>query len=1082
MNDAKAKVLWVAVLVTAVLAGGAPAWAQAKDDEALDLYYSANSLCSRRFYKLAANEYKEFLTKYPTHAKAPKAQWGLALALYSMGDLKQAEPLLAKLAKSPSIAEQDQLHNLWGSCLLEMKGRLPDAENAFAWTVKNAKDPKSKHVSNARIGLIETQFLQEKWAEVIAASDEMLKLVPDSPRAPNARYQGAVARLKLERYAPAAAVFEKLIASGKNADIVHRAVFQQGECMRQTEKLAEATALYETAAKTKKGIYSELAQYNLGLVLFTRGEFVKAVVELTAFGKDYPNSTFRDEARLYLGRAHLEAKDYGRAGTTLGALAGNKNSPQVGQATLWYARTYARQKKWDIVVRNLQKAMKQLQADPAMPGMLYELATAQMHLRKYSEASAAYAKAFATGKDPAQRAEFLRMQAFCLYRGGQFDQSIALCRQFLKEFPKDPNVADVVFYQGENLMLLKKAPEAMVHYTKFLTLAPKHTHAILALFRRGQILSAQEKWQASAADFEAVLAGEHSAPVFEETRFLAAECYSRLENWDKAIAAYEKFIDEKPAAPNVDGAMFNLALAYQRKDQPDKAIDVLTELIEEEYGRKIQGKPVRKRQRPPKGNPKKPRNKQPHLQNARVLLGQLLYDAGEYPRAKAVLLDAVKTYRETRTTGDGTAEYRLAWIAMKENNSAEAAKYFELLKKFPAHSFATDSSLQAAIIQMRTGKLREAQGTLERVLKEKPQHVKADQITYYLGICHARQNRYPQGIEHFKKVLAAYPKSTVADDALFWRAQCEERLVKTDGPDKAIATYKAFMTRHPDSEMLGDVIVDLSRLEHDKQLNAEVITRLTAATGPDSKVKLSPTLRSQAQYLLGWANFAEKKMLPAAVAFEAVTAMGKAKGQTLASAYFQAGEARRRMKEYEQAYIHFTKAVNTGRDTPTHEPAMLRKAQCEALTSRWRESHRTCQEFFKTYEQKNKRPSKLVPQARYQSGWAMQNQKQYAQAIVEYRKALAFRGRDENAARSQFQLGECLLMLNKLDEAVKELIRVESNYDFPNLKAMALLEIGRIMEMQKKPRQAIARYKEVITRFGQTTSANVAKKLLDKLQ
>jgi len=854
--------------------------------------------------------------------------------------------------------------------------------------------------------------------------------------------------------------------------------------MRQTDKLAEATELYKTAAQTKKGIYSELAQYNLGLVLFTRGQHVEAVAALTAFGKDYPNSKLKNEAKLYLGRAHLEVKDYGRAGTTLGQLA-NKG-PLMGEATLWYARTYARQKKWDIVVRNLQRSMPKLKADPAMPGLLYELATAQMRLGKHSEAAQAYAQAFAAGKDPSQKAEFLRMQAFCLYRAGQFAQSIALCQKFLAQFPKDPKVPDVIFYQAENLMLLKKAPEALVQYSKFLTVAPKHESAMLARFRRAQILSSQEKFKPAVEDIEAVLAQDHSAKVFEEARFLAAECYFRLEQWDKAISAYKAFIDEKPAALNVDRAMFNLSLAYQRKTppEPEKAIDVLTELIEEEYGRRIQGKPVRGRKKrdPAKGKPRRPRphNQQPQLQPARVELGRLLYEAEEYPRAKAVLLDAMKTYRDTRTKGNGNAEYYLAWIAMKENDNAEAAKYFEALKQYPGHNFATDSSLQAAILQIRTGKLREAQATLDRILRDKPNHVKADQITYYLGLCHARQNRYKEAIGFFAKVLSAYAKSDKADNALFWRAQCEERSGK-EGPARAIETYKAFLKQFPDSEMLGDVTVELSRLELDAEQHEQVITRLKAVTGPESKVKLSATLRSQALYLLGWAHFRRETWAPAAEAFEAMTALGKAKGETLASAYFQAGEARRKLKAHEQAYVHFSKAVSAGKGTTTHEPAMLRRAECEALTSRWRESHRTCLEFIKTYE-KSKPPSKLLPQARYQLGWSLQNQRQYAQAIVEYRKVLAFRKRDENAARAQFQLGECLLHLKKLDDAVKELIRVESTYDFPDWKAKALVEIGRVMEMQNKPKHAIARYKEVIARFGKTSAAAAARKLLDKLQ
>ena len=51
-------------IVLAALCFASVVSAQDKADPALDKYYSANSLCSRRFYKLAVAEYKDFLAKY----------------------------------------------------------------------------------------------------------------------------------------------------------------------------------------------------------------------------------------------------------------------------------------------------------------------------------------------------------------------------------------------------------------------------------------------------------------------------------------------------------------------------------------------------------------------------------------------------------------------------------------------------------------------------------------------------------------------------------------------------------------------------------------------------------------------------------------------------------------------------------------------------------------------------------------------------------------------------------------------------------------------------------------------------------
>ena len=145
--------------------------APAETDPAMDLYYSANSLCSRRFYKLAAVEYKTFLSKYGRHAKVPRAKWGLAISLYNLGQLKEAEGLLKSLAGHREIAAQGQLHNLWGACLLEQK-RFAEAERAFGWSVKNAKDPSSAQTAYARTVLIEALYLQDKWSEVIKVADQ----------------------------------------------------------------------------------------------------------------------------------------------------------------------------------------------------------------------------------------------------------------------------------------------------------------------------------------------------------------------------------------------------------------------------------------------------------------------------------------------------------------------------------------------------------------------------------------------------------------------------------------------------------------------------------------------------------------------------------------------------------------------------------------------------------------------------------------------------------------------------------------------------------------------------------------------
>jgi len=109
---------------------------------------------------------------------------------------------------------------------------------------------------------------------------------------------------------------------------------------------------------------------------------------------------------------------------------------------------------------------------------------------------------------------------------------------------------------------------------------------------------------------------------------------------------------------------------------------------------------------------------------------------------------------------------------------------------------------------------------------------------------------------------------------------------------------------------------------------------------------------------------------------------------------------------------------------------------------------------------------------------AAENQKNYPVALESYRKAIAAGPRDETAARSQFQAGECLLATGKFDEAIKEFNNVEVNHAFPAWSSKALLEMGRCLDSKGDKAAATARYREVVQKYSETEAAALARQLL----
>jgi len=1076
---------WALVFVWAC--GGAAA--RAGDDPAMDLYYSANSLCSRRFYKLAVNEYKTFLSKYGKHPKASLAKWGLAISHYNLGELKQAEPLLRELAGKREIAAQELLHNLWGACLLEQK-KFSEAEKAFAWSVKNAKDPASQQAANARTGLIEALFHQDKWKEVASVADEAAKLAPKSPYTPQVRYEGAVACSKLKQYGQAAAVLKEIVASAKDAALVHRATFHLAECLRLSDKIAQSAGLYKKAAFEQKGEFSEYAHYNHGMVLFLLGKHAESVQALAEFRKAYPKSSLAAEAALYAARGHIELKEYSKAEQLLRPLAGARSHPLTASALLWLARMHARAGNPTQAANQLRNVERQFAKDPLLPALLNELATAYMTLRRHDQAATAFERAQAVAKGD-EAVDFMRLRAFCLHRAGQYDASLRICDEFIRRNSKNPRLPDVLFLRAESL-LLKKRPEALAAYDAFLKADPKHKDALLARFRRAQLYAEQKKWDLAAENIEAVLAGDPNEPVFDPSWFMAGDFAFQSGQWDKAVKAFETFVARKPSQPNVDAALYHLAMAQERLDRKDRALETLRALIVDHYGQSIGDKNVLKGfakvSKGGKGGKVQRRRKESspayaYLQLARVAMGRLLYEAGRLDEARAVLLEARNSYGKLRQKRDGDAEYYLAWIAMKQDRRDDASKYFAELANFPNHAFAADSALQSAILQVLQGQFAPALDRLRRILRENPKHPKADLATYYAGLCYARLNKPSEALGYLRAMQQKYAKSDLADDALYWQGRCEE----LDGKDpaaraaKAVATYKQFLQRYPKSDLVPDVTVDLAKLEFEAKQYDQVVSRMVGLVGEDfAKPLESPSLRERALYLLGWSYSRTDKAALSAKAFEEMAKAQGKDGVMTASAAFQAGQARMRTREFQAALKHFAEAVGSAKPgTEDHASAMIRRAECEGLTDQWKRSQGTYEEFIRQY---GRAKHKLLPQAQFGLGWAMENQKDYARAIAAYRKVTARGVKDILSARCQFQIGECLFASDKLDDAVKEFILVESVYGVPEWTARAILELGRVREAQDREEEAMDRYREVIKRFSDSAAAGVAKTRLKALQ
>jgi TolA-binding protein len=187
------------------------------------------------------------------------------------------------------------------------------------------------------------------------------------------------------------------------------------------------------------------------------------------------------------------------------------------------------------------------------------------------------------------------------------------------------------------------------------------------------------------------------------------------------------------------------------------------------------------------------------------------------------------------------------------------------------------------------------------------------------------------------------------------------------------------------------------------------------------------------------------------------------------------GDALLRMGRASAARAYLERAAEAEGDDATRAAAMLRLGECLATEQRWVRSEKVLSDYLGQFAD-----SPQWFQAQFGIAWAREHQSRYNEAIAAYR-AVVDRHAGATAARAQFQIGECLFAQKQFDEAVRELLKVDILYAYPEWSAAALYEAGRCFEQLRKPVEAKRQFQAVVDRFGDSAWANSAADRLPQL-
>jgi TolA-binding protein len=375
---------------------------------------------------------------------------------------------------------------------------------------------------------------------------------------------------------------------------------------------------------------------------------------------------------------------------------------------------------------------------------------------------------------------------------------------------------------------------------------------------------------------------------------------------------------------------------------------------------------------------------------------------------------------------------------------------------------------------MAAERFAQAEEVWKQFLTAFPNDAHAQQVRAQCAVSLSRQDRSEEAlamIDRWEKAGTSNLSEETRHAVLYEKAWCLRRLNR---PETAEA-FRAVLDATADAKLKAYALLELADLETKAgrlEPAKEYLNRLRGLSASAPQL-VSAGLVEQGLYRLGRLEFQTQRYVESVEVLEEFLRMDPSSPQAV-SAGFMAGDSYTKTGRLERAAEHFQTVVDRFPADPAGPAALLRLGEARAALHQWKLSETAFQTYLQRFEAGDARR-----QARFGLGFALENQRQFDDAVAAYQQ-VATASQDAIAARAQFQIGECLFAKEQYQQAAAELLKVDILYSHPDWSAAALYEAGRCFEKLGQVSDAHSQYRAVVEKFGQTKWAPLAAQALSQ--
>jgi len=669
----------------------------------------------------------------------PEEKFKEAKEYFQKEEYSLAYPMFKELQQS--VRETDKINNVTTvqeinyytiACALKQnEGRAEEMAKNYIDLEKN-----NARVQQMNFQLGEYYYRQEKFPEATERYEQANIANLSNREIADMQFHQGYSYFVQQQFAKAKPLFNSIRQVKDDPNYID-ANYYYGFLAFRDKNYNEALQSFKIVENEKN--YQTIVPYYIAQIYYIQGKKEEAIAY--AGQKLKKGSSYYDvEMNQLLGHAHFERGEFTEALPYLEAYV-NKTKKVRREDLYELSYCYYQAKQYPKAI----EGFKQLSGkeDTLSQHAMYMLGDAYLKTGQKSNARNAYLFCASNSSNSALKEVSKYNYAKLSYELGYQDEALNSLQSFLTDYPNST-------YNKEAKELLVSVLANTSNYADALNLlqtVDKPSESVKKLYPRilfGRATEYINDGRLAEADalLDKALKDPANAAVLPYINFWKGEIAYRNNRIDDAIRYYNNYVTAgSPASgeANPANAKYNLGYSYLRKENYPAALSFF--------------EPVGKNAS---------LNSDGITQDAYIRTADCYYMNRDYTRANAMYGTVIKY----SWPAEDYATFQQAMIAGIKNPGDKINLLNTMNRKFPTSSLVTDANMEIAKGYMSQERFKEAIPYLNNIIKEQGNSSQKPQAYLRLGICYYNLNNTGEALNQYKTLIAQYPNSEEANDAL----------------------------------------------------------------------------------------------------------------------------------------------------------------------------------------------------------------------------------------------------------------------------------------------------------------------------